>query len=354
MAESMSKMELDISFNTPAFLGNAEQQGQWRTPPFKALIRQWWRVVKSSQGCSLDDIRNEESILFGAASDKNPSVSKIKLKLARWNAGNNDSTPFCFGKIMHPEVRQGMIESSLYLGYGPVSINGVKQHIPENAVNKLILLFPEKYENELIETIKLINYFGTIGSRSRNGWGSLNIDSVKLNGKERLLNSELSFSQINAYSEDFKELMRNDWPKALGKDANGVLIWKTTEKLNYKEVLKDLADIKVKLRTNFKFTDGKDALRPSYRHILAYPVTNHNIKSIDRDARNSNQLRFKVLKNASGKYYGLVFHLPCCVSDVFFKHSQSIKSSYRELEKSVWPILHAFLDSEKCNCCRLK
>ena len=95
--------------------------------------------------------------------------SKIKLKLARWNAGNNDSTPFCFGKIMHPEVRQGMIESSLYLGYGPVSINGVKQHIPENAVNKLILLFPEKYENELIETIKLINYFGTIGSRSRNG-----------------------------------------------------------------------------------------------------------------------------------------------------------------------------------------
>jgi CRISPR-associated protein Cmr1 len=36
-----------VSFNTPAFLGNAEQQAQWRTPPFKAMLRQWWRVVKA-------------------------------------------------------------------------------------------------------------------------------------------------------------------------------------------------------------------------------------------------------------------------------------------------------------------
>lgn len=39
----MKKLEYQVSFTTPAFLGNAEQQAQWRTPPFKALIRQWWR-----------------------------------------------------------------------------------------------------------------------------------------------------------------------------------------------------------------------------------------------------------------------------------------------------------------------
>lgn len=32
-----------LRFQTPAFLGNAQQQGQWRTPPFKALLRQWWQ-----------------------------------------------------------------------------------------------------------------------------------------------------------------------------------------------------------------------------------------------------------------------------------------------------------------------
>ena len=29
-----------LRFQNPAFLGNAQQQGQWRTPPFKALLRQ--------------------------------------------------------------------------------------------------------------------------------------------------------------------------------------------------------------------------------------------------------------------------------------------------------------------------
>ena len=34
-----------LRFLTPAFLGNADQNGQWRTPPIKALLRQWWRVA---------------------------------------------------------------------------------------------------------------------------------------------------------------------------------------------------------------------------------------------------------------------------------------------------------------------
>ncbi len=41
----MRQMKYRIEFLTPAFLGNAEQSGQWRAPPFKALLRQWWRVV---------------------------------------------------------------------------------------------------------------------------------------------------------------------------------------------------------------------------------------------------------------------------------------------------------------------
>lgn len=41
----MKTLEYNIRFITPAFVGNAEQNGQWRTPPLKALLRQWWRVV---------------------------------------------------------------------------------------------------------------------------------------------------------------------------------------------------------------------------------------------------------------------------------------------------------------------
>ena len=33
----MVKQQYTVSFVTPAFLGDAEQNGAWRTPPFKAL-----------------------------------------------------------------------------------------------------------------------------------------------------------------------------------------------------------------------------------------------------------------------------------------------------------------------------
>ncbi len=46
----MQKLTYEVRFTTPAFLGNAEQKGQWRTPPFKALLRQWWRVAYGEEG----------------------------------------------------------------------------------------------------------------------------------------------------------------------------------------------------------------------------------------------------------------------------------------------------------------
>jgi CRISPR-associated protein Cmr1 len=44
----MRTFEYTLRFNTPAFLGNAEQNGQWRTPPIKAQLRQWWRVAHAA------------------------------------------------------------------------------------------------------------------------------------------------------------------------------------------------------------------------------------------------------------------------------------------------------------------
>lgn len=37
-----------LRFQTPAFLGNSQQQAQWRTPPLKALLRQWWPRLGTS------------------------------------------------------------------------------------------------------------------------------------------------------------------------------------------------------------------------------------------------------------------------------------------------------------------
>src|SRR5262249_59346834 len=42
---NVAQLNYTVRFLCPAFLGNADQSGQWRTPPFKALLRQWWRLA---------------------------------------------------------------------------------------------------------------------------------------------------------------------------------------------------------------------------------------------------------------------------------------------------------------------
>ncbi len=56
----MRKLEYQVTFNTPAFLGNADQQAQWRTPPFKALLRQWWRVASAKVELRRGPLREAE------------------------------------------------------------------------------------------------------------------------------------------------------------------------------------------------------------------------------------------------------------------------------------------------------
>ena len=79
---TMRELTYQVSFNTPAFLGNAEQQAQWRTPPFKALLRQWWRVVKAREvGYDHRELLKRENALFGSALDGGGS-SRSKVQLA--------------------------------------------------------------------------------------------------------------------------------------------------------------------------------------------------------------------------------------------------------------------------------
>jgi hypothetical protein len=83
----MIKQGYTVRFVTPAFLGNAEQQGQWRTPPFKALLRQWWRVAAAKDyGYNHQRLRDAEGKLFGNAwIEEAFCKSKVRLRLDRWD-----------------------------------------------------------------------------------------------------------------------------------------------------------------------------------------------------------------------------------------------------------------------------
>ena len=80
----MNTFRYRLCFHTPAFLGNAQQQAQWRTPPVKALLRQWWRVAAAQQArYNIDTLRQQEGALFGAASEEQGGSrqSQIRIRL---------------------------------------------------------------------------------------------------------------------------------------------------------------------------------------------------------------------------------------------------------------------------------
>lgn len=183
----MQTLSYRLTFHTPAFLGNADQAGQWRTPPFKALLRQWWRVAYAADHRRRLDVaamRHAEGVLFGHAwleSDRDEQGervaarrSQIRLRLSSWARGDLTAwTPL--GKVRHPNVRQP-IPADLYLGYGPISTDRLRgTTLKANAAIQagrsveLKVAAPEQEAARLGLALSLMRLYGTVGGRSRNG-----------------------------------------------------------------------------------------------------------------------------------------------------------------------------------------
>jgi len=355
----MIKKTYRLQLASPAFLGDADQKGTWRTPPLKALIREWWRIAVAPQvAYEVGALKTQEKGLFGTAADdgsERNERSQIRLALKHWNEGRltdwtqvnpaQGGKPGIDPKVSHKEVQfgGGMVGSQLYLGYGPLVLekgnpnvklkNGAALQAKEDE-NTLKLAHPEEHDEALTLALTLAHWFGTIGGRSRNGWGSLSLQPVDegtaaLDGQ---LGGQLALP--------WQDALQRDWPHALGTDTQGPLVWQTRAFDDWKKLMQEMARIKIALRTQFKFHSGKDAMAPEARHWLSYPVTNHSVKSWGGNARLPNSLRFKV-RPAPGnpqQVVGVIFHVPCLPPPAFQPEPAAIQT--------VWQTVHRHLDNE--------
>jgi len=374
----MVKQLYTVSFVTPAFLGDAEQNGAWRTPPFKALLRQWWRVVAAKE--NIQELRKAEGELFGNAADNDFCKSQVRLRLDSWNKGELNQLPAVPELVCHKEVElSGLpahikphyyctehkanhkVAASLYLGFGPVGTKSIRKAItPESnkkaidQENQLLLAVPNKQNECFEEIMQLIQWFGTIGGRSRNGWGSMLLEGGELKGLEMLNQSTSLLKRLAKPLEDCLDL---DWPHAFGKDDDQrLLIWTSKQPHNtWREAMVELAKIKIAFRTTFKFTKPKGDL--DQRHILTYPVTNHpvlkwekyqvNWASGKRNGRLANQLRFKVAKTADNRYQSIIYHLPCGIpTELLNALSKADRDWIVDQQLTVWQSVHAALDKQ--------
>ena len=359
------ELKYRVSFATPAFLGNAEQQAQWRTPPFKALIRQWWRVVKAREmGYDVGLLRTAENKLFGTASDDGAEKSHrslLRLRLSAWDEGKLKDWPAGELRERHPEVGSGgqQIGAELYLGYGALEYSrqtkstqlgtskssGLKRNaIDDKSSVELRLMFPSEYEFELRAAMQLITWFGTLGSRARNGWGAVQLGEI--GGAQAVPQSGAALA---AYTRPIASCLKLEWPHAIGQDENGSLVWNTPRTNTWREAMRELARVKIAFRTQgAPFPDAQPGSIQA-RHLIAYPVTNHPVNAWGNQARLANQIRFKVVKEAS-QYVGVVVHLPCRMPDDLIAQLRGVAIP---AELAVWQSVHRVLDNPNNKLTRL-
>lgn len=384
----MKELTYQVRFNTPAFLGNAEQQAQWRTPPIKALIRQWWRVAQANtHGYDHAKLRQAEMRLFGAASDDGSEKSHrslLRLRLSAWDMGKMTGFAGVAPTVSHPEVKFP-VGSDLYLGFGPVEYDKANKSakfstskssgerrtaIDEKAKAELRLMLPDGFSREIETAMQLTAWFGTLGSRSRNGWGALHLTHADLKPLDR------KTLQALGVLRQLSDCLREEWPHAVGADGDGVpLVWKTAPVGSWRDAMKALARLKILFRTSPHLLSliGKADGDLAGRQILAYPVTHHAVLGpinkaagivgwVDLDMKTgkpktdkngwlvqgerlANQVRFKVHPYAGGKYEGVIVHLPCKVPDELVNKLDTKDQTFiRSNELKVWQAVHQVLD----------
>jgi CRISPR-associated protein Cmr1 len=338
----MQTSELSVRLNTPAFLGDADQKGVWRTPPLKALMREWWRIAAApAVGYCHQTLREQEGVLFGNAwleplADKKSRFcqSEVRLALKDWRNGTlTQHVPA--PRIDHPEAERAgrKVEPLNYLGYGPIDRGQLKNGaaLQADGSNTLKLAWPDTEKN-IPHVLQLIHWFGTIGGRSRNGWGSLEFAEQKALAKHD--------ETLQTVLRPLADCLQLDWPHAIGQDKQGALIWESSKSFtDWKEAMQFLARTKIGFRTQKPLEFGKAPTphkNPLARHLLAYPVTNHKVTASGwgGDGRLANQLRFKLFRDSQQQLRARIYHTPhaCPLPGVMLD------------QQAVWQKIHHWLD----------
>ena len=337
---NMEELRLTVEFLTPTFLGGADQNAELRAAPFKNLLRQWWRVAVGGRYTNPKDLLAAEGDLFGSVLDENEATaSKVRLALTPvGEAFSIDEKTFDFGRTAHPEVRGGMaVANALYLGFGPITYKQgkteIKRYIAPGSQAQLVLSFPKEQRGDINTTLRHIDAFGAIGSRSRNGWGSLSLSGADFARKDVQTFATAPVSQL------VNDIQGKQYPSLLGADSKGVLCWEVgVPKGDWTAAMQSLAETYMTLRT--KINIKPQGLKE--RHLLGYPVTNHSLTEWGgNNGRMPSQLRLMVKRSPEDQLVGRILHLPHCLpEDKPWKNSLGPPFE-------IWKSVHALLDANK-------
>lgn len=289
--------------------------------------------------------------------------SEVRLRIEPiWAHGilSSDKWPDEFDRV--PTTRDGRnaVRADIYLGYGPVSPGRgrltIRGAISGEQHANLCVMCPEQSVSELLNTLAVANWLGTLGSRSHNGWGSVALAAIGTTPP--LPPFEPAAPLLPSITRRWDQCLKLDWPHAIGaRDDGRHLIWITDVFEDWRKVIGRLANVRVAVRQAAKQIRGEGCVAGAI-HFLGYPAGtgranpwNLPLEDRNKEPRLGSQLRFKIIPEADGKRArGMVFHMPCGVPEVFLESLREDRDrswlGSNDNQKRAWTAIHGVLDSD--------
>lgn len=173
----LTEVEATYRVVTPLFCSGADQhRAELRLPSFKGVLRFWWRALAwSGLRGSLEEIRHEEDRLFGSSSHGQSPVSLTRVVCQRPKSA--------FGNDLRRRVGAG----ARYLGYGLMEAGADQRGFLRPGVDFTVQIRvrePKQKIEHLIGALRTLGVLGGLGARSRKGFGSVSLESLRQGGVE--------------------------------------------------------------------------------------------------------------------------------------------------------------------------
>ncbi len=155
---------------TPMFLSGADQnRSELRLPSFKGALRFWWRAISAGRfNGDLKVLRAAEDALFGST---RTGQSRVRIRIVDQLIKTQNENKF----------NRNTWQS--YIGYGLIDKSGQTQReyiAPDSwfTVGLGCSRCDDGQRQALRDALIAVGLLGGLGSRSRNGWGSITLENL--------------------------------------------------------------------------------------------------------------------------------------------------------------------------------
>ncbi|MBI5749400.1 MAG: type III-B CRISPR module RAMP protein Cmr1 [Nitrospinae bacterium] len=329
----LKRITFEIETITPMFLAGANQgTAELRAASIKGLLRFWWRALQSES--DIEKLRNRESQIFGSSDEKMGGGSSFSVRVITNGGLKPTKNKFPPNPQYQVPVEGKTFEINIleYLAYGTyeyVQRQGnvfTREYYPAKTKFDIVLNFTnETWKNEVLKAFYVWCIFGGVGSRSKNGFGSLNV----VNTDKAFEDIKDIFSVKNPYEqENLKKLIKNNVIVSYPSFTQGTKLFKAKQSFGSGfDVLADVGKI---------YKNGRGRLERRHcfdkRQYIGSPIVEKKVTKsfLDRHAKP----HFIKIAKEGNKYRAYILYLPSRYCDGLEKdrNNRSINHSNEDRE----------------------